>query len=119
MLGIYQVKYFGFLLSFTVFFGGLGVGSLWKPDSIGAIASQLLRNLAKSGEEESDSHNKQIQKKSSGSVQVMASDRAEVNINVPSVKKNQAQKPSAEEEPSRTIKEKGIHRSRKRQIART
>jgi hypothetical protein len=90
---------------FTIVFGGLGVGSLLKPDSVGAVASQLLKNLAKSEEEGPDSHNKQIQKKSSGSVQVMASDRAEVNINVPSVKKKQAQKPSAEEkEPSQMPK---------------
>lgn len=81
---------------FTIVFGGLGVGSLWKPESIGAVVSQLLKNLAES-EEKSDSHNKQIQKKSSGSVQVMASDQAEVNINVPSVEKKQAEKPSAEE----------------------
>lgn len=53
---------------FTIVFGGLGVGSLLKPDSVGAVASQLLKNLAKSEEEGSDSHNKQIQKKSSGSV---------------------------------------------------
>jgi hypothetical protein len=81
---------------FTIVFGALGVGSLWKPESIGAVASQLLKNLAES-KEKSDSHNKQIQKKSSGSVQVMASDQAEVNINVPSVEKKQAEKPSAEE----------------------
>jgi hypothetical protein len=81
---------------FTIVFGGLGVGSLWKPESIGAVVSQLLKNLAES-EEKSDSHNKQIQKESSGSVQVMASDEAEVNINVPSAEKKQAEKPSAEE----------------------
>ncbi len=84
-------------LGFTVIFGVLGFGSLWKPDSVGAIASQLLENLAGSKEEGSDSHNKQIQKKSNGSVQVMTGDRAEVNINVPSVEKKQTEESSAEE----------------------
>ncbi len=47
----------------TAIFGILGFGSLWKPDSIGAVASQLLKNLAKNTEEgSSDSHDEQIQK---------------------------------------------------------
>ena len=46
---------------FTIVFGILGVGSLWKPDSIGAVVLQLLENLGEN-EEKSDSHNKQIQK---------------------------------------------------------
>jgi hypothetical protein len=82
---------------FTVLFGGLGFGSLWKPDSVGTVTSQFLKNFAKSEEEVSDSHNKQIQKESAGGVQVMASDQAEVNINVPSLEEKQAEKPSAEE----------------------
>lgn len=81
---------------FTIVFGVLGVGSLWKPDSIGAVVSQLLKNLAEN-EEKSDSHNKQIQKKSSGSVQVMASHGAKVNINVASGKKEQTQNSPVEE----------------------
>lgn len=82
---------------FTIVFGGLGVGSLLKPDSVGAVASQLLKNLAKSEEEGSDSHNKQIQKKSSGSVQVNASDEAEVHVSVSPREKKRAQKSSTEE----------------------
>jgi len=67
---------------FAALFGVLGFGSLAKPETIGAVASQFLENLSKNSEEKSsDSHDKQIQKKSSGSVQVMASD-SEVNINV-------------------------------------
>lgn len=84
------------LWGLTIFLCVLGVGSLWKPDSIGAVVSQLLENLSESGEEKSDSHNKQIQKKSSG-VQVIASQGAKVNINVASEKKEQAEKSIAEE----------------------
>jgi len=75
------------LWGFTLFFGALGVGSFWKPEVIGGAASQFLESLAKSGREESDSYNKQIQEKTSGSVQVMATRGAKVNINVPSRKK--------------------------------
>jgi hypothetical protein len=83
---------------FAALFGGLGFGSLAKPVTIGAVAAEFLKNLGKSSEEGStDSHNIQIQKKSDGSVQVMTGDRAEVNINVPSGEKKQAEKPSAEE----------------------
>jgi hypothetical protein len=77
---------------FTVLFGGLGFGSLWKPDSVGAVTSQFLRNFARSEEEgSSDSHDSQIQKRSSGSVQVMAHDQSNVNITVHSGKKKGAQ----------------------------
>jgi len=77
---------------FTILFGGLGFGSLWKPDSIGAVVSQFLKNLSKSSEEgSSDSHNQQTQKKSSGSVQVMAQDQSNVSITVHSGKKKNAQ----------------------------
>jgi hypothetical protein len=65
---------------FATLFGGLGFGSLWKPESIGAIASQLLENLGKS-EEQSDSHDKQIQKESSG-IQAIADRGGQININV-------------------------------------
>ena len=64
---------------FAALFGGLGFGSLAKPDTVGAVASQFLKNLSKSEEEGSDSHNKQIQKETSGSVQVMG-DEARVNV---------------------------------------
>jgi hypothetical protein len=77
---------------FAALFGGLGFGSLAKPDIVGAVASQFLKNLSKSSEEgSSDSHNKQVQEKSNGSVQVMASD-SEVNINVLPREKKQARK---------------------------
>jgi biotin carboxyl carrier protein len=76
---------------FTALFGGLGFGSLARPDTVGAVASQLLRNLSKSSEEaSSDSHDKQIQKRSSG-VQVMAHDQSSVSITVQSGKKKNAQ----------------------------
>lgn len=80
----------------TAFFGFLGVGSLWKPDSVGAVVSQFIENFATS-EKESDSHNKQIQKKSSGGVQVMAHG-SNVNISVPSEKKERKQYPEEEKE---------------------
>lgn len=70
----------------TIFFGALGFGSLWKPDSIGEIATQILENLSKSGEDTSDSHNIQIQKNSSGAVQAMATQSGSITINVNSKK---------------------------------
>lgn len=87
---------------FSIFFGGLGFGSLWKPESIGAVASQFLKNLAKNAEDEpSDSHETQVQKKSSG-VQVMATHGAKVNITVSSEKKR-AKRESPEEEEEKKI----------------
>ncbi len=80
----------------TAVFGVLGFGSLWKPDSIGAVASQLLKNLAKNTEEGSDSHDKQIQKKSSG-IQVMSHDQSNVKIIVHSGKKGQTENSPEEE----------------------
>lgn len=70
----------------TIFFGGLGVGSLCKPESFGAIATQILKNLSESGKDTSDSHNIQIQENSSGAVQAMATQGASVTINVDSKK---------------------------------
>ena len=66
----------------TIFFGALGVGSLWKPESFGEIATQILKNLSESGEDKSDSHNIQIQEKSSGAVQAMATQGGSLTINV-------------------------------------
>ena len=66
----------------TLVLGVFGVGSLWKPDSVGQVVWQLLENLSKSGENTSDSHNIQIQEKSSGAVQAMATQGASVTINV-------------------------------------
>jgi len=85
---------------FAVFFGGLGCVSFAKPDTVGVAVLHFLRILFKSGEEGekgSNSHNKQIQRGTSRSVQVMTGDQAEVHINVPSGEKKQAEKPSAEE----------------------
>lgn len=67
------------LWAFTIVFGVLGIGSFWKPNSIGAIVTQIMRNIGRSESEGSDSHNRQIQKKSKGSVQVMGDD-ARVNV---------------------------------------
>jgi len=74
------------LWGITVVLGVFGVGSLWKPDSIGQIVAQILKNLSESGGDTSDSHNIQIQENSSGSVQAMATQRASVTINVDSKK---------------------------------
>lgn len=74
------------LWGITLVLGVFGVGSLWKPDSVGQVVWQLLENLSKSGEATSDSHNIQIQKNSSGAVQAMATQGASVTINVDSKK---------------------------------
>jgi hypothetical protein len=58
---------------FAIFFGGLGFGSLWKPESIGAVVWKFMERSFEDKERSSDSHNKQVQKDSSG-VQVMAHD---------------------------------------------
>lgn len=74
-------------LGVTFIFGILGAGCLWKPDTIGTVVSQFLRNLNNNSKEESsDSHNKQTQQKSSG-IQVMSHDQSKVNIIVSSEKK--------------------------------
>jgi len=73
---------------FTIFFGGLGIGSIWKPDIIGEIASELLKNMSKNGvETKSDSHNKQVQMQSPHGVQAMATQGGNVTINVDPEKK--------------------------------
>jgi hypothetical protein len=58
-------------------FGALGFGSLWKPDSIGAFALKLLGK----SDEKSDSHDNQVQNKSSG-IQAMADRGGQININI-------------------------------------
>jgi len=67
----------------TIFFGLLGIGSLWKPNSIGQIASQILENISKNMQEsaKSDSHNKQTQKNSSG-IQAMATQGGRITQNI-------------------------------------
>jgi len=64
----------------TIFFGALGVGSLWKPESFGEIATQILKNLSESGEDKSDSRNIQIQENSSGAVQVIANHGSSITM---------------------------------------
>ena len=68
---------------FTIIFGGLGFGSLWKPNTIGKITSQLLENAARNMEEEHSS-SKQEQKNSPKAIQVSATKGSNVNINVSS-----------------------------------
>lgn len=48
----------GAVLVFTILFGGLGMGSLWKPESIGQITAQILDNFAKNTEQGRSSKNK-------------------------------------------------------------
>lgn len=57
---------FGFNLSgkvltlFGVMFGILGIGSLWKPESIGPIATQLLENMRRNAEEQNKPQKKEV-----------------------------------------------------------
>lgn len=90
---------------FTSFFGILGFGSLWKPDSIGAVASQILRNLSKSGQEEKTvSHDtSQIQEKSSG-IQVLSRDKSEVNITVQSEKQQESKEKKSQEHKTKKLR---------------
>lgn len=66
----------------TTIFGGfftiLGIGSLLKPEVIGAITAQLLDNIARNADEESDSH-RQVQSGTDRSAQVYT-ERGDVNI---------------------------------------
>jgi hypothetical protein len=74
----------------TAILGILGFGSLWKPRTIGAVAVAIIDMFRNTGNTEGsspDSHNKQIQSKSSGSVQVHATHGAKVNVSIPSDKK--------------------------------
>lgn len=58
----------------------MGGISLWKPNSAGAVVSQVLKSFAESSDKGQDSHDKkQVQKKSSG-FQVMSNDQSKVNI---------------------------------------
>ncbi len=45
-----------------LFFGVLGVGSLWKPESIGQIASQILENMQENSDRQNKSYRKKNQK---------------------------------------------------------
>jgi hypothetical protein len=87
---------------FAALFGGLGFGSILKPKTIGVVASQFLKNLGRSSEEgSSDSHDSQVQKRSSG-IQVMAHDQSSVSITVDSRKK----KAQNRQEESENLQEK-------------
>ncbi len=80
----------------TATFGILGFGSLWKPKTIGAVATALIEMFTKDAEKSSShSHNKQVQRKSSG-VQVMTGDQSNVNVIVHSGKKGQTENPKEE-----------------------
>jgi len=97
----------------TATFGILGFGSLWKPKAIGAVATALIEMFTKNTEKSSsDSHNKQLQKKTSGSVQVMATHGAKVNVSVASEKKENIEK-TAEEI---MLNEKRIINTKKRHV---
>ncbi len=45
-----------------LFFGVLGVGSFWKPESIGQIALQILENMQENSERQNKSYRKKNQK---------------------------------------------------------
>lgn len=59
--------------------GILGFGTFLKPNKFETITTGILKLLFESGKNTSDSHNKQIQEKSSG-VQVMATQGGKVTI---------------------------------------
>ncbi len=46
-----------FLGVFGLLSGVLGVGSIWKPDSIGQIASQIMENMQKNAEKQNRPRN--------------------------------------------------------------
>jgi hypothetical protein len=75
----------------AAFFGVLGFGSLLKPDSVGVVASELMKRMTKNTEEGSDSSNNQNQENTSGGVQVISHDQSKVNINYNSGKKENSQ----------------------------
>ncbi|XES76270.1 MAG: DUF6650 family protein [Candidatus Bathyarchaeia archaeon] len=66
------------LWGFTAVFGGLSVGCFFKPETFGAAVSKYFEQLSET-KGTSDSHDKQIQKKSSG-IQVMSHDQSSVKI---------------------------------------
>lgn len=102
---VYQVVSSGWGLSAWVLViidgvcGVFGIGSLLKPDTFGVIVLRLIENYQRSQAEGSGSSNRQTQKESNGSVQVNASDDAEVHVSVSPKDKKRAQKSSTEEVP--------------------
>lgn len=97
---------------FASVFGVFGIGSLLKPDSFGVIVLRLMEALAESQREGSDSHDTQVQKKSSGSVQVMAHDQSNVSITVHSGKKKGAQNLPEESENLQDEKRETLRKER-------
>ncbi|MCK4496828.1 MAG: hypothetical protein KAU24_01430 [Candidatus Aenigmarchaeota archaeon] len=57
-------------LIFGLFFGGLGAGSLWKPDSIGAILAQIFENVSRNLDEDDRRSYNQKQHRSKNSPQI-------------------------------------------------
>jgi len=55
---------------FSLVFGLLGVGSLWKPTLIGPITAQILENIRENSEGQNKRSYKQTQSKSKNSQQV-------------------------------------------------
>lgn len=101
------------LWSLTIIIGGLSVGCFWKPETFGAVVSQFLQNISKSGEgKKSNSDNKQIQRKSSG-VQVMTGDQSAVNVYSVSPEKKENTEKSSEEI---MLKETRIVNTKKRHV---
>ncbi len=51
-----------FMGVFGLLFGGLGIGSIWKPESIGQIAAQLLKNMQENAQRQNTTRSKKTQK---------------------------------------------------------
>ena len=64
---------------FVLVFSLLGTGSFWKPEVIGAVASQLLENIARNTQEQGSRTNKQSQKQPKESPQIIA-EKSNINI---------------------------------------
>jgi hypothetical protein len=66
---------------FTIIFSVLGIGSFWKPESMGRVITGLLERLSQK-KDTSDSYNIQIQNQSTGSIHATASHNARINIHM-------------------------------------
>lgn len=51
-----------FMSIIGAFFGILGIGSFWKPDSIGQVAIQILENMQENSKRQNKSYRKKSQK---------------------------------------------------------
>lgn len=63
-----------FMGIFGLLFGGMGIGSLWRPESIGQIASQILENMQENARE-------QNRPRSTKKVTTQIIARGDVNVN--------------------------------------